>query len=342
MISLPIDVKSLYYNILNDNQSGHTATVATPLRQGASVDEKLSRIFEIPDGVSNSSRENIICKILSNSRAKVEIRKVCVFNKISVNGEVIDPKSSFCIYVREETDENNVHFGRQKVHYPSTFKYSDLEIEIDNKSVIEEISSKLHGYAFIVESFEYDETDSILDFNVVVVGEHNIPYSKIFLNKKGVGNKFTYAFNEYAENYDAEIISLRNHFGYDNVYPENYMDIVEQNKTEAFDKSVKYIKDNGGEKVRLLALEYPYSLYDIEAIVNGKKHYYIIRFTSTKIQYFSLSANRIRFCNDFSDRVYIILLTDINGSPQLRKYSFDEINSMRKTINTVTYEMNGE
>ena len=342
MISLPIDVKSLYYNILNDNQTGHTATVATPLRQGASIDEKLFKIFDIPDGVPSNSKENIICKILCNSRAKVEIRKICVFERITVNGELIFPKGSFCMYVREETDENNVHFGRQKVHYPSTFKYSDSEIEIDNKSVIEEISKQLHGYAFIVESFEYNEINKVLDFNIVIVGEHNIPYSKIFLNKKGVGNKFTSAFNEYAENYDAEIISLRNHFGYEVVYPDNYMDFVERNKVDSFEIMEKYINKIGGEKIRFLSLEYPYSLYDIEATINGKKHYYIIRFTSTKIKYFNLSSNKIRFCNDFPGSVSIVLLTDINGNPQLSEYSIDEINSMSKTINMVTYEISGE
>ena len=34
IIRLPIDTKSLYFNIKNDNKTGHTATVATPLKQG--------------------------------------------------------------------------------------------------------------------------------------------------------------------------------------------------------------------------------------------------------------------------------------------------------------------
>ena len=32
-IKLPIDTKSLYFNIKNDNLNGHTATVASPLRK---------------------------------------------------------------------------------------------------------------------------------------------------------------------------------------------------------------------------------------------------------------------------------------------------------------------
>ena len=33
LLRLFIDTKSLYFNIKNDNASGHTATIATPLKQ---------------------------------------------------------------------------------------------------------------------------------------------------------------------------------------------------------------------------------------------------------------------------------------------------------------------
>ena len=52
IIRLPIDVKSLYYNIKNDNETGHTATVSTPIRNGSSVDEELVKIFCIPENIS--------------------------------------------------------------------------------------------------------------------------------------------------------------------------------------------------------------------------------------------------------------------------------------------------
>ena len=42
IIRLPIDTKSLYFNIKNDNETGHTATVATPLKQGASLHTELA------------------------------------------------------------------------------------------------------------------------------------------------------------------------------------------------------------------------------------------------------------------------------------------------------------
>ena len=100
MIRLPIDTKSLYFNIKNDNQSGHTATVATPLKQGKAVHDELAQIYDLPENVEIRSREGIIAKILKNSRAEAIIPYVYVFNKISVNGEIIEDIPAFCIYVR--------------------------------------------------------------------------------------------------------------------------------------------------------------------------------------------------------------------------------------------------
>lgn len=44
-IILPIDTKSLHYNIKNDNKSRHTATVSTPLKQDSSHREALGKIY---------------------------------------------------------------------------------------------------------------------------------------------------------------------------------------------------------------------------------------------------------------------------------------------------------
>ena len=48
-ILLPIDTKSLFLNIFNDNESGHTATVSTPIKQGNSTNERLMQIFKMED-----------------------------------------------------------------------------------------------------------------------------------------------------------------------------------------------------------------------------------------------------------------------------------------------------
>ena len=48
MIRLSIDTKSLFFNIKNDNERGHTATVATPLKQGSVARPELFEIEKIP------------------------------------------------------------------------------------------------------------------------------------------------------------------------------------------------------------------------------------------------------------------------------------------------------
>ncbi len=341
VIRLPIDIKSLYFNIKNDNESGHTATVATPLKQGASIHTELAKIRNIPENINAFSKDRLIDHILSKSRAAAKITDVFVFDNISVNGISVNCEESFCIYIREETDPQNVHCGRQKVHYPPSLKYSDSDTEINNRKVIEAVSETLFGYAYIVEAFEYDSESRVLNFDALIVGENGIPYSKVFLNKKGVGNKFSSVFNEFADTYDFEIIALREHLGFDRVGPNNYMDIVNDNKKNALSVIEEALSVSGVVSKRKITEEYPYSLYDIEYGVNGKKNYVIVRFTSTKITTFNLPYNKIKFCNDYSDRVKVALVTDINGECNISWFTPEELNNMKKSINSITYTNEG-
>ena len=338
-IRLPIDTKSLYLNIQNDNEKGHTATVATPLRQGHSVREELMPIFDIPENIDAFSRENFVGKILAKSRAEAKIVRVCVFDKISVNGTPLEGTPSFCLYVREETSPDNVHFGRQKMHYPITLKYSDEDTEINNKQVIKAVSEALHNYAFIVEAFEYDTISCTLNFVATIVGARDIPYSKVFINHKGVGNKFAMSFSEDSDLYDVEVIALRDKLGYENVTPENYTDVVSANKETAFYLAEQYLHSIGGIHVRNLCSEYPYALYDFEYDLHGRKNYLIVKQTATKNGHFHLSTNRIQFLNDFEERVDVMLITDILGAPQIALYTLEELNSMTKRIVTIFYEV---
>ena len=342
IIRLPIDIKSLYFNIKNDNETGHTATVATPLKQGASVRTELASIRQIPENINAYSRDSLIGHILSKSRTPAKITDVFIFDSISVNGMPVNCNSSFCIYIREETDPSNVHCGRQKIHYPPSLKFSDSEVEINNRKVTDAVSDVLHRYAFIVEAFEFNTETKTLNFDATVVGENGIPYSKIFLNKRGVGNKFSSVFNEYADTYDSEIISLREHLGYENVGPNNYMEVLGQNRHIAVEKIVAELSAVGNTGVRKLVDEYPYSLYDIEYYRAGIKNFIIVRFTSTKTKFFSLPYNKIKFCNDYQPNVRIALVTDVNGTPQVFWYTVADLNRMNKSINSITYTSGGE
>lgn len=342
IIRLPIDIKSLFLNIKNDNESGHTATVATPIKQYGSVHEELLPVFDIPENINPISREELIGSLLMKSRAEAKIIRVCVFDKISVNGIIVRDIPSYCIYVREETAPTNVHCGRQKLHYPTTFKYDDSEVEINNKLVMRAVSEALHDYAFIVEAFEYDTETMVLNFDATIVGSNDIPYSKVFINQRGAGNKFRSSFNEDSDNYDSEIIALREKLGYSNVTPDNYSEIVAQNKLLAIDLARSYLQNAGAKLIRNLYEEYPYSLYDLEYRIGGKKYYSIVRHTATTRRCFSLPFNKIRFSSDFSDCVIVILVTDINGEPKIYGFTIDDMNGMSKSINSISYDVGEE
>lgn len=335
-IILPIDTKSLHYNIKNDNRSRHTATVSTPLKQGSSFREDLGKIYNIPHNISAQSEDGLIDQLISSSRKKVLIKDVFVFDKISVNGLTVSTSARFCIYLREEIDPQNVHFGRIKVHYPITLKYEDWEINIDNRKVINSISNCLHNYAFLVKAFEYNFDTELLNFIVTIVGENQIPYSKVFVNEKGTGNKFTSVFNEIADVYDTEIISMRKKIGED-ITPINFSKILKANKEKAIELATSMLEANGFKDIINISEEYPYSLFDIEYSDNGIKKYLIVCFTSTKSKYFNLSVKKVAFCNDFCDFAKVLLISGINDEPVINEYTFSDLSTLPKRINSIMY-----
>lgn len=87
IITLPIDTKSLYYNIFNDNEHGHTCTVATPIKQGNSLRKELNEIFKIPKQIDFLKEDTLLKDLIKNSKSIVKINNVFVFDKIKVNNE---------------------------------------------------------------------------------------------------------------------------------------------------------------------------------------------------------------------------------------------------------------
>ena len=338
---LPIDIKSLYFNIKNDNRLGHSPTVAMPIVQGSSINPEYKKIISMPENICENSRQDLIATILSKSNVQARIISVFCFDRIAVNGVLIYGTPLFCMYIREETGKQNPNYGRQKLHYPSSLVYSDPETEINNKAVFTAVSNELKGYAYIIEGFDYDFDTGILNFDAIVVGENKIPYSKVFVNKRGVGEKFTKQFYERSDTYDTEIIALREHFGYENVYPENYYDILTHNKMIAQEVVANDIKQQFGVNCRYFSEQYPYSLYDLSYVSKGKKTYVVIRFTATKQRYFSLPFNKLQFLKDFQENAQLALVTDINGEPKVVLYSYSEINAMKKNIDSVTFRAEG-
>ncbi|MBQ9008390.1 MAG: hypothetical protein IJ088_03550 [Clostridia bacterium] len=341
IIRMPIDIKSLYLNIKNDNLTGHTPTVATPLKQGKSVHEELAQILQLPENIPSESKEKLTMKLLSKSRADVRIVRTYLFEKIAVNGIMIDAGACYCIYIREEIDPKSVHFGRQKVHYPQVLDYEDEEIVISNGRVIKAISKALNDYAFIVQAFEYDTATGVLNFDALIVGENGVPYSKVFLIRRGVGDKFSSVFKEYLDDYDMEIIAIRDRLGYDSVNPENFMDCMNENRQKAISIVTNSLNESGKKEWYELSRYYPYALFDIEVKNKAEKEYLIVRFTSTQICYFNLPISIIRFISAFSSQVKLILVTDINGNPSMHEFTSQDLEHMKKTICSVTYEYQG-
>ena len=146
--------------------------------------------------------------------------------------------------------------------------------------------------------------------------------------------------DEYVDVYDSEIISLRQKFG-ETIGPENFIEIMHHNKEIATECAINFIRTKGAEKINELIREYPYSLYDIEYRLNGKIAYLIICFTSTTVNYFNLSAKKVRFLNDFNGKASLICISDVNGNPTATEYYATDINNMRKTINSVMFREGG-
>lgn len=204
--------------------------------------------------------------------------------------------------------------------------------------VLRSISTMLGNYAFVVEAFEYDCDSGNLNFDAIIVGPREIPYSKVFVNRKGVGSKFTSAFNEDYDDYDTEIIALRQKLGYNNVSPENFREIMDDQKCEAYKDIVEYLKKQGITACRNLNQEYPYSIYDFEYKVNDVKYFGIIRHSSTLLKKFVLSSQQLQFMNHFSNVAAIFLETDSLGRKEIHVYKNAQVIDMRKQIRSLSLD----
>lgn len=336
-IRLPIDTKSLHYNIKNDNKIGHTATVATPLKQGNSYNKELGRIFEIPHYNDFDTNINLLKSVIKNARTAIKITDVFIFDKFAVNGIPIECAKQFCIYVREEIDSSKAQYGRIKVHYPMSFQFEDDQLDINNHIVLNAISEKLHNFAFFVTAFEYDTESKILNFRASIVGEPQVPYSKVFINEKGKGNKFVLSFTDIADHYDSEVIALRKNYNGE-ISPLNYIEIMDQYRMLAMSLTEILLNDTEGVTlVKNIGSEFPYAPYDFEYIQNNITKYAEVFYTATSKDYFSMSSKRVRFCNEFADNVSLLLYTDIAKNPQIHIFCMQEVNQFNKEIASIVY-----
>ncbi len=329
-IYLPIDTKSLYYNIFNDNKTGHTCTVATPIRQGSSTNEELMQVYKTKKEINLDKDPEINDYLNKSSKSTTIIKSVFLFDKFSVNGIRFDCDSNYCMFIKEEIDPNKYQFGRTKLHYPISAKY-DGYYSFDNKKVISKVSSMLYSFAFIVRGFEYIIDTDVLNFDVDIIGYKDIPYSKVFINNKGVGNKHTANYIDIYENYDFEILGLRDNYKDEIITTDNYFDYYLKTRINALGIIRNYLHINA----TFLSLCYPYSFYDMSFYDKGIKKYIIVFFSTTKEMYFNISMRQYSFINAFKDYVEIYNITNIYNGCKINKLDFSDLNELNKTVSTI-------
>ena len=326
-----IDSKSLFFGIINDTGGGHTATVSTNLKQQSTTKKELEYFLSLRNEINIEGNDYLINECSSKSKSKVKIIKCLFFKEILVNGEKINTDKEFGIYLKQEIDENAFQYGRIKAHYPIGFRYADSEHEIDNKIIIQLIQERMGGFACLVNSMTIYFDSPKIDFDVSVVGESDTPYSKVFINQKGVGNKFNNNFIEQADSYDYEVVAMKRYLKKE-VTTDNYFDtLVELSKKALGVVKEKLLNEYSSDKLNLLCEKYPYAPVDIEYYSNGRKYYIIIKNTSTNINYFFLSKHEWQFLSSNKDKTFVYLVKKISSNkPQLIKFDANQITDMNK------------
>lgn len=295
-IFLPINTKSLYLNIFNDNEKGHTCTVATPIVQGNSINHELQQIYKIPSQIDFQAYPDLIVYLTSNSKSIVKINNVFLFDKLKVNGNPITPGTRFCLFIKQEIDPTRAQYGRTKLHYPIGLFFDELNI--NNRKVLASVSKALNDYAFIINGFEYDFEENSLNFIATIVGYHNIPYSRVFINSKGVGPKFSKVSVEDENSYDLEIVSLKHLYG-DMVNIENYSEAIEKGNEKAREIVENKLVESGASGIDFVSKDYPYSAFDFQYFKDGLMHYCLVKGTYTEMDYLDLTSEQYRFVNLF-------------------------------------------
>lgn len=334
------DTKSFYFNIENDNEKGHTATVATVMKQGNTTDPALELLKTCSSNAALND-DGLLHECTKNSKSVVKITNILIFDKIFLNGEQLMVDSQFCMYLKEEVDPGRIQFGRIKLHYPSAFKYFSFEFDIDNRAIINAISERLHSFAFLINGVEIFDESGKINFISTIIGANRIPYSKVFLSYKGdASTKFSQVFNEVADNYEIEAPKMREKGipGLETIGPSTYKVAYEYCRHLAINTFLESLNHDQIENIQINTDTYPYDLCDVELLENGRKQYYIVFFTATMQDYFFLSLGRSNFLYDFQDECEVVLVKDVlSVSPIIERFSFNETKDMRKDLEVIKY-----
>lgn len=327
-----LDVKSFFVGIKNDTRGGHTATVSTNLKQGPTIKKELEYFMELNNIIPAERNDELIQACSFRSKSYVKIIKCLYFNKIYVNGERLDTDYEFAIYLKEEINPSAVQYGRIKLHYPFTFKYTDFDHDINNKEVLKAIRGLVGNYAFIVNSFRLYFNDSRIDLDITIIGEEDIPYSKVYIDQKGTGDKFNKLFTQQSDTYDYEIVAVKRYVSED-IGPTEYSNMLSSFDEKAASIVYNHLENSGYKDINDIISKYPYSPVDMEYYINELKYYIIIKTTATNMDYFFLSKYEWQLICSNPNRCKVILVKKIcSEKPLIEEFNLKQIELMNKEI----------
>lgn len=349
-----IDEKSLFFGMYNDYEKGQTATVSTPINQSQDPNKWHKDILQLVGSGLESVNipEVLINKCLNKTTSQANSKLVALyeFKNIYLDGVKLNTDSSFCLYIKEETDEiiinkqgqrvKNTHLGRQKLHYPMSLKHKSDGFNIDNMDVMKAILKQNGGFAYVVRGFDCDVANRSLNFITTIIGMEGIFLSNVFKKQKGVGKKLLLK----------EINLEEIDFTAQDIYGDS-TSLVLDRKTDGldldiFEKANKSKVENGkiGESIILeqlklnsnatdiyhTSIDYPTSPYDIEYYENGVKKYVEVKSTQGNRKIFNMSNGEIKFMKTYKDNYILFLITNVKDKmPNIYMFTCDKILKLR-------------
>jgi hypothetical protein len=333
MVWLPIDEKSLFFNVVDDNPSPRPATVASTVFQGGKFDRNLEPVSAFPRMIPDDTFESVAGELLASSRISARILNVLVFDSIRVNGESVPTDVSFGMYLREEAEPERPQHGRIKLHYPLSFAFEDNSVNIDNRQVLFAVSRELNDYAFHVTAFRCDVDSRTLDFDVTILGPRNIAYSLAFNETQDS----VYMSSETADEYNREIVMIRKQFGWNNVTPRNIEKYLAKWRQIAQKECRRALMESGATNIHHFSFGRPFALYDFDFFRDGRKRYAVVAFTGDVQKRFSLPLSRIQFLKAFRNVAELFLVTSVGNNPHVVVFDAERLDASTKSVLSLEY-----
>lgn len=345
-LKFKISETSLRYGIYRNYSKGHTPSVETELNQSTNPSKWRKDILELRNmkcRLHNDTIPNDLYEAcLKHKKNDTKVTDIFVFDKFLVNGEKININSSFCMYIKEETSKTanvlsassneNTHYGRLMIHYPTSFSYKKDGLNIDNKDVLETIMKSNGNYAFVVNGFIYNDETRTLNFLITLVGPYGILQTTVFKEGKGVGKKLKVVDNLSFDSNEIVVVKQNPVTGASSVEIEQVNRVRTSNGLKGEEFIFSILSETLSDENDLLHTSkiYKYSPYDIEFIEDGVKKYVEVKTTQSDKEIFNLSSGELKFINEHKDNYILYMVTNINSDfPKYKKYTYRDIQKMK-------------